>query len=156
MKYEIVPAEQEHLDHLAAHMREEDRLEVWRAHRHTPAEALRVSEAVSRDTFAGLADGECMCVFGVGEVSFISLDGSPWLLGHEDLPKHARPFLKMSRAYIDDIKWSYRRLVNFADAGNTQSLKWLKWMGFTIHPAKPFGHERAPFHKFEWVRAENV
>ena len=44
---------------------------------------------------------------------------------------------------------TYRVLTNYADARNTTAIRWLRWLGFNILPAIPFGLDGLPFHPFE-------
>lgn len=153
--YEIVTPEEHHIRRIAEGMRQADRDEVWASHGHTPEEAVQWAVGVSRDTArAGLADGECYCIFGVGARSYFSFEGHPWMLSHDDIEKHTKNFLRGSIQWIDEIKWDYRVLCNLVDARNTVSKRWLKWLGFTIYPAEPYGKLRLPFHRFEMFRPE--
>lgn len=152
MTYAVVPATEEHVIHVAANMREADVQEVYAAHHHTPFEALRLSVECTAEPMAGTVDGVPMCIFGIGQSTFLSRDGSPWLLGHRELPEHARAFLRMSRNWMLEERMKYTKLANYVDARNEHSIRWIKWLGYHVKPAKPFGAERMPFHRFEWVR----
>lgn len=149
---EIVPATTAHAEALAPVLRQADVLEVWAAGRRRPLEALLLSAAASRDARAGLADGRVVCMFGVADVTFISDYHVPWLLGAEELPQHARAFLRLNREYMAGARILYPVLKNWVDARNAQSIRWLRWLGFTILPAKPYGVDQLPFHPFEMVR----
>lgn len=153
-KYEVVKAEPWHYEFVAAFMREDDVAEVWASSHRSPEEALKLSALASRDTArAGLVDGIPACVFGVGQATILSLKGSPWLLGTDELPKHARAFLRMSKAYVERIRQEYHLLENYVDARNKHAIRWLKWLGFEFEEAKPFGPDRVPFHRFFMVKA---
>ena len=39
-------------------------------------------------------------------------------------------------------------MFNYVDARHTDAIRWLKWLGFTLHPATPYGPFDLPFHKF--------
>lgn len=146
--YEVARATPEHGEYVAEHMRAADVAEIWVGWRHTPAEAIARSVAVSRDAFTGLADGVPFCVFGVGTATAMGDVGSPWMLGTEALPRHARTFLRGSVAFVGHVRGEYSRLENYVDARNTLALRWLKWLGFTMEEAVPFGPDKLPFHKF--------
>jgi len=149
VKYEIVPATAEHILELAQTMRKADVDEVWAAAHRTPLEALQVSVACSSETFAGLADGRVICVFGVASATLLSVMGIPWMLGSEELPKHARAFLRRNKSYIRWLKSEYKLLANYVDSRHTDAIRWLKWLGFKLDPALPFGPDQVPFHRFE-------
>lgn len=137
--------------YVAENMRQADRDEIWAAGRLTPQEAIERSLEVSRDTAGvGVVDGEPVCAFGIGQWSALALHGIPWLLGTDKLVQHAALFLRRSRQYMDVAKVEYKILENHVDARNTETLKWLGWLGFTVDPALPFGPDRLPFHRFHW------
>lgn len=152
-KYEIVQATEDHVAELAPAMRGADAREIWASSRRTPKEALDLSLAVSRDTArAGLVDGRTVCMFGVARGTFLSPCASPWLLASDELPKHARAFLRMSREYVQRLRQEYVELSNFVDARNVYAVKWLRWLGFTVEPAVPYGPDQIAFHPFRMRR----
>lgn len=148
--YEIVPATLTHAEELSRTMREADAREAWAAGRLSPAEAVLTSIDASRDARAGLANGRVACIFGVGEWSVLGLLGVPWLLTSDEMPKHARRFLRGSREYLDEIRQQYRVLRNHVDARNTEAVRWLGWLGFEIDSPESFGPDQLPFHCFHW------
>lgn len=150
--YEIIPSVWEHAQALANVMRPADIQEVWAASHQKPLDALAASMAVTPECMTGLANGEVMCIWGVGESSVLSLTGVPWLLGAKKLPKHSKAFLSASKHYMQHYQNKYDKLENYVDARNTLAVKWLGWLGFTIEPPKPFGVENRPFHHFYWHR----
>lgn len=155
--YEIVPATEAHAIEIAENMRQADVEEIWASSRSLPmastTRSFRVSrdpkiiECVWHDTKTGTADSKAMCIFGVTTPTALSRIGCPWMLGHKDLPLHAKPFLKLSREYVRQIKQDYDILINWVDARNTLSLRWMKWVGLQVFPPEPFGPDQLPFHK---------
>jgi hypothetical protein len=147
--YQIDPATSETLAYIAEHMSKADREEVWAASHSTPLEALQKSMDGSSKAWVGLADGVPFCAFGVASSTLLSDVGVPWLLGTEDVPKHARVFLRVSKSYIHEQARWHKLLVNYVDARHARAVKWLRWLGFTMYPAEPFGPDQVPFHRFE-------
>jgi hypothetical protein len=147
-RYEIVPATFCHKIELARHMGAADVAEAWASHHARPFDALLMSAKGSRDTRAALADGRVICMFGVSQPTALSSIGNPWMLGAEDLPRHARAFLRGSRVWMQEQLNLYGTLSNFVDARNVVAIRWLRWLGFTIEEARPFGADRLPFHRF--------
>lgn len=145
---DIVHATPAHAAHVAAHMRDADRAEVWATARLTPAEALAGSIRSTPAPLAGLVDGVPLCVFGIAPRGLLSGEGVPWLLGTDDIRRHRRQFLPESRLVLGVIARGFDLLVNHVDARNSLSIRWLSWLGFQIHPAEPFGVDRLPFHRF--------
>ncbi len=148
-KYQVVPATEEHAAEMALVMRQADVDEVWASSHYEPLEALLASLRVSPDPRAGLADGRVVCMYGVGQQTLLSDWGAPWLLTAEELPDHARAFMRGNKLYVSEMRSRYRLLLNFADARNIMALRWLKWLGFNIAPAQPLGPENLPFHPFK-------
>ncbi len=149
MKYEIVPATREHVEELAAKMRQEDVDEVWAFAHLTPLEAVQMSFDGTLDAQAGLADGELVCIFGVVRDSILSETGYPWLLCTPLVKKHAMAFLRRTKDYMTSMRQKFWILENYGDARNVEALRWMKWLGFDVLEAQPFGVEKLPFHKFE-------
>lgn len=149
-----VPATLAHADDLAPRMRASDRAEVWASGMFTPAMALRMSVAHSLVSVAALADGVPFAIFGVAPRSLVSETGIPWLLGSDDVCTHQKVFLRQGRMYVGAMLNLYPRLENYVDARNTTSIEWLRWLGFDILPATPFGAFGLPFHRFVMRRQD--
>lgn len=134
---------------LAPRLRQADRDEVWASGRKTPERALLVSLGMSSHAWTGLVDGKVVCMWGCGPASMLDRVGVPWMLGSDDLLKHQKAFLRRNREYVDAMLLCYTRLVNWVDARNTVSIRWLRWLGFEIGDAAPHGALKMPFHRFE-------
>jgi len=148
VEYSIVSAEEEHLEEVARNMRLADQNEIWASHRVTPEAAIDHLR-VSRDTRAGLADGQPVCIFGIDRVSVLSMVGHPWLLGTEGLHRHGIAFLRRNKEYLDEAKEGFEFLYNYVDARNVASIAWLRWLGFEVKDAEPYGWLGMPFHRFQ-------
>lgn len=146
---EIVPLTTSHVEWLAPRIREADRAELWAAsHRTDMHKALRDGLDLSVEAFAGLAGGEPFCAFGVSCLSLLDRHGSPWMLGTRKVEEHALGFLRASRSVISVWSEEWTLLENHVDARNLRSVTWLKWLGFRVEDARPFGAEGLPFHRF--------
>ena len=148
--YEVVSATPTLALEIAAKMRRADAEEAWAANRATPDQAVLCGLEMSPDPMVGLADGRSVCIFGVGQWSVLALQGIPWLLATDELPRHARYFLRASKQYVLGIKESYQRLANYVDARNTEAVRWVAWLGFKLDDPIPFGFDKLPFHRFHW------
>jgi hypothetical protein len=148
-EYVIVPATPDHARDLAPHMRFDDRREIWAASRATPLRALMSSLRESAWAFTGLVDGVPVCMFGVVQVGLFGPHGVPWLLASPEMEQHAIAFLRRNRAVVAKMSSEYDRLVNYVDARNTTSIKWLRWLKFDIMSTVPYGPFGLPFHRFE-------
>jgi hypothetical protein len=152
VRYEIVPATHAHAVELAATMRRAD-VEELAALGYAPLPAIEVSMVTSRDVWAGKADGRVMCIFGVSTATVLSDEAFPWLLTAQDMPRHAKIFLRLNRDYIAAIKTQYRLLWGLVCETNTTSIRWLSWLGFSVEPeAIRLTPGKPGFHRF---RLEN-
>ena len=154
--YEIIPTTELHVFQLVQTMRPEDQAEVWASAHYTPWDALVASIRLTDETYTGLADGQVLCIFGVGKATVLSNQGAPWMLSSSLVEKHMRAWARGSRIAMKFMTENngVAHLKNYVDARYTVAVRWLSWLGFTIHPAEPFGVEQLPFHAFTWNRAD--
>ena len=150
VKYSIVPTTSEHIAELSQTMRDDDRREVWAACRHTPLTALDNCIGVTEKSYTGLANGEVICIFGIGQRSFVSDWVQPWLLGSTNLPRHAKMFLRLNKSMWEFMRKDYPRQRNYVDTRNKTAIRWLRWLGFEIKEAVPYGPDGVLFHPFVW------
>lgn len=92
-----------------------------------------------------------LAVFGAAPVSLLDGIGSPWLLGTEGMFEHPRTLVADGRRYLQRMQAIYSELFNYVDARNDRSIRWLKRIGFTVQPARPYGAMGLPFHRFELI-----
>ena len=147
-KIEIRDVEPGDIDMLVENMRKHDIQEVNAATRMGIRNAVKTSVNLSSYSKTGLVNDELVCMWGVCPISLISGSGSPWMLGTDLINKKQRIFLRRSKPWLDDIRKDYRYLENFVDERNVMSIKWLKWLGFEMDEAEPYGIHGEPFHKF--------
>ena len=151
-KYSVRAATKEDAISLAPRLRQADVDEIKAASDRDPLEAMLISIRQSRAPKAGLVDGEVVFIFGVASSSLMSVHGSPWLLASDLLVDHAKPFLRGSKDYLNAMKKNFIYLSNFVDARNTDSIRWLQWLGFDILPTQAYGPYGLMFHPFEMKR----
>lgn len=149
MPVEIVPATAEHIAWIAPRLRPADREEIAASTVLPPLSALAVSLAGSDQAFTALQDGEPVVVGGVGTVSLLPRTGMPWLLATPAIEEMRVEFLRGTREQVRRIGAGYALLRNHVDARNALSIRWLRWLGFTLHDPVPFGPAGLPFHPFE-------
>ncbi len=148
MTYKVVPTELEHIEELSHTMRPADVRECWAAHHFSPYDALKHSMYYTEKPLTGLYKNRVMCIWGVGKISYLSKEGIPWMLTSNLVDMHYREFLRRGVGLIQDMKKEAIVLINMVDARNKKSIRWLKWLGFTIHPSVPFGPDKMLFHPF--------
>ncbi len=150
----ILPASEAHAVAMAPHLRLADAAEVYATSGRTAEAALLAALRRSTQAWTCLVDGEPGCMWGVGPLSLVAGRGCPWLLGTVAIEQHPMTFLRQSRAYLRQMLHTYSRLENHVDARNTVSIRWLRWLGFTIEPPAPYGFLQLPFHRFHMERAD--
>lgn len=138
------PSIEEDATVLAPKMRKQDTLEVWHSHGLSPLEALTMSLLLSVEANTIIDDDdEVIGMFGVGEAT--PQVGIPWLLASDKLRDVTKQFLPESEKWVKRMNERYDLLYNYVYAGNTTSIRWLKWMGFSfireipdhgVHPTK--------------------
>lgn len=147
---EIIPATLEHAASIAANIREADREELrllgWE-----PGRVLRLSLAASFIAWTGTVNGVPICMFGVAPGGFIG-EGRPWMIGARDLDRHAMIFLRRCKGQVEEMLSITSLMVNYVHTENRRAIQWLRWLGFEIEEAQPYGPFEAPFHRFTMRR----
>ena len=134
------------------HLRKADIRECW-AHGQEPLNALLESYALSRETFTVLFKDKPVLMFGCGEAPTDfpqSVDykvGWIWLMGTDEVRKFTRRFLRESKRWLGYFGAQYDCLTNMVDIRNTEHIRWLDWMGFTINQAV-ITHNDHSFYRF--------
>ncbi len=148
MTYKIVPTTEDHMIELSYTMRPADVRECWAANHYTPYEALKHSFYNTNFPKTGLHNGKVICIYGVGKITYLSKEGIPWMLTSNLVDTHYREFLRRGKRLIIDMQKEAVVLINIVDARNYKAIRWLKWVGFTIHPSIPFGPDKMLFYPF--------
>lgn len=151
---ELVAAEEADIEHVAAHLRDADRDEC-RAVGRDGDRAVQRAAAAAFETMAGRINGVPICLFGIGLPSLFGSVARPWMLGTDDVVDNPVVFVRHSKKVVAGWLVEYPFLENWVDERNHVSIAWLRWLGFTIDPAAPYGLRGEPFHRF-WMRRPNV
>lgn len=133
-------------------VRKADIDEFYASSGQTPEKVLHNGFARSPEVMAGRVNGDLVCIFGVSPLGLYSGKWAPWLVASPSMYRHRKQFIQHSRPVLDAMLKRYNPLQNWVDARNKAAIRWLDWLGFTIHPAKPFGYLGLPFHKFTMER----
>lgn len=145
----IRPTQPGDADILYDNLRPADRAECEAYGRDDIRASIIASVARSLLCWTGFIDGELAAILGCSPVSVMGGVGSPWMLGTPALDQHSRILVRATPRYIARMSGAFPHLINFVHAENTTSVRWLRRLGFTIHPAVPFGARGEPFHPFE-------
>lgn len=138
------------LDYLCPRLRADDRNECRAATGLDPEAVLPLGVRISFPAQTMVApDGEPVGLCGVVPVNG---EGVVWMMATDRLPTLPMTFLRHCGQWVREVSAQYPRLYNVVDARNEVHIKWLRWLGFTIHPAAPYGPLGIPFHSFEMKR----
>lgn len=129
-------------------MRQADADEVNASHGHTPLQSLQSGLRVSDFAVVVMINGDPVAIFGLSKCNPITGSGVPWLLSSESALEHKREFLIQSPKVIKQMLQICPYLFNFVHTDNRTSIRWLRWLGFTIEDPVPFGKKRELFHRF--------
>lgn len=149
---QIVKARPAHVRTIAKRMREADRIEVHAASGKTPGQALAFSLRKSSIAMTWIIDGRPELMFGVGDLNILAGVGAPWLLGTDAVLSHQMEFLRSSVEWRNKLFERYSTLKNFVDVRNEVSVRWLKWLGFSL--SDPIEYRGHWFYIFELRSAD--
>ena len=141
-----------HAAALAPRLRVLDLAEIEAASGRAPGNVL--AESVDRAVWseALVIDGRIEAIGGLGAQSMMFGPGIPWLVGSDRLTEQRRWFLGESRRQVWRMLSHYQRLENRVDARNAPAIRYLRWLGFTLGAATPWGHAGLPFYPFTMER----
>lgn len=141
-------AEPADAEELFANLRAPDRTEIVASGGGDVYKLIAQSIRGSVVAWSGFVDGKLACTFGVGPLSILSGIGAPWMLGTDELDRHSRILIRLTPDYISAMLQVFPELENYVHADNKVSVRWLKRLGFHLHPAAPYGVQGKLFHKF--------
>lgn len=148
----IVPATVEHADMMAPLLRPFDAAEIHIMFGPDEAAMLRHGIDVSSHAYAAIEGGVPFAIGGVVPVNVAAGFGRPWMLGTSGVGRNPRWFLRESRAHLAAVLDAYATLENFCDARYVASIRWLRWLGFTIGEPFPYGERQLPLVPFRMTR----
>ncbi len=156
MDVRVLLATADDIDAIVADARPADVAEVLAASGHSLHEVLVEGLEISSLAWTGLVDGTPVCMFGVAPAPGMDGVGVPWMIGTNAVESYATVFLRRNRDVLEQMKALFPVLINYVDERNTASIRWLRWMGFNIHPAEPYGVSGLPFCRFDLGVQPNV
>lgn len=140
------------MEALAETIRETDRREIQATSGSAPLDAITRCVDQSERVWCGEIGGK---VAFIGGVSPANLGGRrvPWMIGSYVLDVNPAVFLRYCREKMPLVKDAYPWLENYVDERATTTVRWLKWLGFTVEDPVPYGILSRPFHRF-WLKKE--
>jgi hypothetical protein len=133
--------------YLIKHARKEDIIEVDALDGSTIEDALNETPNLLENSQVWEVNGKVVCMFGV--TPYEERKGIIWLLATEEFNKYTKMFAVRCKDVFREVISGYDYLFNFVHSENKKSIKWIEWLGFTVHEAKPFGSRGATFHRFD-------
>lgn len=148
----FVKPTEESIYFIADNMRHADAVEVMSSHGHTPIEALMNAWNLSDYSVIITVNGIPAVIYGVCLLSVVTGAGLPWMLSAERAVKYKKSLLKYSPPVVDDMLKVCSSLSNHVHVDNKLSVRWLKWLGFSIEEPTPYGVRNELFHRFHLER----
>jgi GNAT superfamily N-acetyltransferase len=140
----IEPATLQHAQRIE--LRDGDRREIA-ALGLAPDEALARSLARSLWADAYLADGEVAALIGVALQPLVGGVAMPWLMTGRAVDRHRKSFMAITRTRTQQMLAEHGTLVCQVHAEYAGAVRWLRWLGFALAPARPLGPRGALFHQ---------
>jgi len=136
------------IEEIARNMRQADIEEIWASDNYTPLEALMSSWKMSKYNVVITINDEPCVMMGLVVRDMLSGNGIPWMLGTDTALKYKKKFFTEVPDVMNQMLNICPRLYNYVHSKNKVSIKWLKWIGFTLCDPEPYGCEKELFHKF--------
>lgn len=146
---EIIPTTHAHVAELADNLRVADRAELAASGHADAHRAIEFSVSLSTHLATAVVGDRVGAIFGLVPLSMVTGKGCPWMLGTDLVLTHRRALMRDSPAYLRAMLRAYPHLENLVHAENAFAVRWLKHMGFELHPVAPHPRTGAPFHRFE-------
>lgn len=133
--------------YLAANLRFKDRQEV-ECQGCTTQEAFQIGfEHKNADTFVATYKGVPMVMFGTYQEVLLADYVNVWLLGTNDVSKCKKEFFYLSKKILKDFLTKHKKMICFVDERYTETLNWLKRIGFIFDKPVPMGQNGELFIK---------
>jgi hypothetical protein len=145
---QIVAATDAHARHLAAHLREADRVELGTRSPAQLRNLLLESVSISRWANVALLDGEVALMYGVAPTRENPRWGVPWLLGTDLMSKVRKQFIRTCRSEVELMHAHFTFLYNRVHDQNALAIRWLIWLGFVIDFSNPVETDSGTFLNF--------
>lgn len=145
----------EQSDYVACFLRESDYVEIYRSSGRCPRAIVNISWEISNLKWILFSEGEAVALFGV--VNEENKIGIPWMVATDKFSgsKIERYFIKNCKKYIKYMfdLGGYEMLLNCVDVDHKQSIRWLRWCGFTMEDIVIHGPFNKNFQKFFMPRS---
>lgn len=141
---EMLPVDDRLIAMTVANARMADRIEFEAIRGLTVEQELRYSVERSANPRAYVVNGRVVAMFG--DIKLDEQTGVPWLISTTEIDRYHRPFLIECDREVAAMRQRHKVLINYTDARYTKALRWLRWLGFHMHDAVPYGINGELFH----------
>lgn len=141
---EMLPVDDRLIAMTVANARMADRLEFEAIRGLSVEQELRYSVEKSVNPRAYVVNGRVVAMFG--DIKLDEQTGVPWLISTTEIDRHHRAFLTECDREVAAMRQRYKVLINYTDARYVKALRWLRWLGFHMHDAVPYGINGELFH----------
>lgn len=141
---EMLPVDDRLIAMTVANARMQDRVEFECLRGLTVEQELRDSVARSVNPRAYVVNDRVVAMFG--DIKHDDRIGVPWLISTTEVAKHRRAFLVECDREVAAMRQRHQVLINYTDARYVKALRWLRWLGFQMHEAVPYGVNGELFH----------
>lgn len=141
MKIEIWPSQPEDLLYILARAEPNAARAVAQF---TPQEALR-HLYLSTIAETGFIDGEPVSLWALQKLSLLSEQGLLWMVNTPKALEHPFAFARRSRVLLDRFLTECPIIIGFVQCDFAASIRWMKWLGFTIGPVYTWNGVRAHY-----------
>ena len=139
----------EDLARIAADIRDEDVRELRAASDKSIIDALMESADHSAFCLTIKKNDKPLMVFGIAGYSLLASESCCWAVATKELKFSGSKFLRCSREVVAAVNRIYPVMSNYVGDWNHNALRWLKWCGFTIEPARRIGIHGEMMHRVE-------
>lgn len=129
-------------------LRQEDIVECWSSHNHTPREALEVCIKKCLYSYTIVVDGLPVGIFAINPDNLLGDTAVIGLLTTTDLVKIKKRFLLNARKFIKTFLSRYSFLYNFVKEDNFGAIEFLKFCGANFEEPILYGSNNDRFIPF--------
>lgn len=151
-RLQVIPATEADILQIAQNLRQADIDEIQASRGNDVELVQHLTWCFNKSSHCWVAiDDEAIpvTVFGVAPVPGVSVSGSPWLLGTDELDLYPSFLAKDSKPYVDLMHEYYPYLLNRVDVRNTKAIRWLQKLGFKMQYQMKHGPYAMPFWFFD-------
>lgn len=139
---------------IAGRLRKQDTIELWSYDRSTPIEGVIKSFKQSIVSMTIEHDEIPIAIFGIIPRDMSS--GTLWMFTTDGLKDIGRPFVRNCKKWFLDMLEIYPTLYGCVDLRNSESGKWLTYIGAKWGEIENMGVDKMPFRNFTFTKQKNI